>query len=1020
MTRKPSAGDDGRVTTTPLDDPTVPVSGPIVDEPASAGGAVDRYVVLEEIGRGGMGRVLRAYDPKLQREVALKQLRRASFSDVDARRLVAEARAMARLSHPNVVAVYDVHEPDENRDDSSLMIVMEYVPGCTLAGWLREAERPWEAVLSRCVEAGRGLAAAHAAGTMHRDFKPANVLLGGDDRDIVKVTDFGLAKRVMSASLVSGESGTHNPVSYDSHEDASSDSGDGEGLTEEGTVLGTPRYMAPEQHLGRPLTPAADQYALCVTVWQALHGEAAFSGRDAGELYMKKIAGPPAWKNTAVPRRVAHAVARGLAPNPDERWASVDELLDVLDYDPARRRTRWGWTAGLVVVAGTAGGGWWSSTQAAAQRCTGAAEQMAGVWDDRTRATVEAAMLQTEHDYAQVAWDRTAAKLDAYAAQWTAEHTDACEASTVRGEQSPAMMDLRMACLQRARQGLVAAVDTLRDADDTVVANTNDLLSALDDLDGCADVEALQNDEPPPRPEDAEAVDRARSLLARAQMDRMAERLTTAQTRLDEAFAALGEADYVPLQIELLEEKGWIHDVSGDYDQAEIALVEALELASIHRRAEKMQDIAGALLFIVGVHQGRQDDALARYRLLAEHLGTDNGFARGAALSHLGSVLASTGKHDDGIEIHRRAVLTLIDALGPDNPEVAMVQANLATGLVSAGDYSEGEIVALAAIERAEVSLGSDHPRLAPLYNVLALAQYRLAKYEEAEAAMRRALETMKLTRGDEHPEVAKLHANIGSIMLERGDLRGALAEHEQALAIHQRTLGPDHPELVSSYNTLGQVLIRLRRVDEAATRFEAARELAERVLSPDDPDLATSYNNLGTVEYRRQRYDQAAKRYRQSIDAWQRQHAPDHPRVANTRINLAGVLSAAGEHEEAETEARRALADLEARLDPEHPDIAGAPQVLGDVARGQGDLNAAVGHYERALSVVGQGDPPAASSYRLRDALASTLLEQGRPEAALPIAQALWRARQQEGTPPADRASAEALLARVLEAAKK
>jgi serine/threonine protein kinase len=203
-----------------------------------------------------MGRVLRAYDPKLQREVALKEVSSRALGGAGSERL-AEARAMAKLSHPNVVAVYDVEEIDADR----LVIVMEYVTGQTLAGWRRDSPRGWEDILSRFRLAGRGLAAAHAAGVLHRDFKPSNVLVGPDG--VVKVTDFGLAK-LASARL---DDEMQEPGAWT---EAAPDDDDSRAPTGDRFVVGTPRYMAPEQHAGLRLTPAVDQYALCIALWEAL------------------------------------------------------------------------------------------------------------------------------------------------------------------------------------------------------------------------------------------------------------------------------------------------------------------------------------------------------------------------------------------------------------------------------------------------------------------------------------------------------------------------------------------------------------------------------------------------------------------------------------------------------------------------------------------------------------------------------------------------------------------------------
>ncbi|HEY0097284.1 MAG TPA: serine/threonine-protein kinase, partial [Archangium sp.] len=231
------------------------------------GTPLDRYVVLDPLGEGGMGMVYAAYDSVLDRKVALKLL---PPGDADAgpeatsgsgrARLLREAQAMARLSHPNVVAVYDVHQ-----HEAQVFMAMELVDGQTLLQWEREQPRGWRELLTAFLAAGRGLAAAHAAGLVHRDFKPTNVLVGKDGR--VRVTDFGLAR-------------PHNAPAELGADTPAPDTGPVKGhsllelnLTQRGAVRGTPAYMAPEQFRGATADVRSDQFSFAVSLWEALHGE---------------------------------------------------------------------------------------------------------------------------------------------------------------------------------------------------------------------------------------------------------------------------------------------------------------------------------------------------------------------------------------------------------------------------------------------------------------------------------------------------------------------------------------------------------------------------------------------------------------------------------------------------------------------------------------------------------------------------------------------------------------------------
>jgi hypothetical protein len=300
------------------------------------GDRLGRFTVLDVLGRGGMGLVLSAYDPNLDRRVALKLVRdrvEAGDESLTCARLMSEARAMARLRHPNVLTIYEVGE-----EGGRVYLAMEQVEGGSLRDrqdrLRRDGRAPWRAILELYVAAGRGLAAAHAAGIVHRDFKPDNVLV--DREGGVRVADFGLAfSAERTPRMASGTLPTHIPTAP------------------EWSGLGTPGYIPAEQYLGRAVDARADQFAFCVSLWEALHGERPFAGDDeassARAVLDGRVRAPRG--DREVPTWLRDVLVRGLRPDPADRYPSMDALLAEVDCDDptAVRSSR---TIGMIALTG--------------------------------------------------------------------------------------------------------------------------------------------------------------------------------------------------------------------------------------------------------------------------------------------------------------------------------------------------------------------------------------------------------------------------------------------------------------------------------------------------------------------------------------------------------------------------------------------------------------------------------------------------------------------------------------------
>ncbi len=456
--------------------------------------------MLELVGSGGMGEVYAAYDPELDRKVALKILRdRNSGRDEGSKsrgheRLLREAKAIAKLRHPSVVVIHDA-----GTVDGRVFLAMEFVEGTTLRDWMAERPRGHREVLDVFIAAGRGLAAAHAAGLVHRDFKPANVMVSSDGG--ARVMDFGLVRSVGDDESAGGPA---VPVTAGATNEA--DDTQPASLTRTGELVGTPLYMAPEQFQGHRTDARTDQFAFCVALYEALYGVRPFDGPTLAMLLLNvtegRIIAPPA--RSAVPGRLRRAVLRGLRPAPDERWPSMDALLAALGRDPLRRRVLP--VAAVAVAVAVAAGIWARVEHRPALLCRAGATKLAGIWEagdsaggtTPRRSAIRDAFMKTGAPGAADVWQRTAEGLDRYVGQWVGAYADACEATHVRGEQSAEVLDLRMTCLSERLAHVQALTAVFADASPTVVSNAITAVAALPSVDRCSDVGLLRAVVPPP------------------------------------------------------------------------------------------------------------------------------------------------------------------------------------------------------------------------------------------------------------------------------------------------------------------------------------------------------------------------------------------------------------------------------------------------------------------------------------------------------------------------------------------
>jgi hypothetical protein len=461
----------------------------MAQEAVHTGSVFGRYVLVEQIGAGAMGEVWVAIDPDLDRKVALKLLRRTRSGRDDNPRLLREARAMARLNHPNVATVHDVGEVE-----GRVFIAMEFVAGESLGEFIARGPHPWSRVVPLLLQAGAGLAAAHAAGIVHRDFKPANVLLGHDGR--VRVVDFGLSaseRRERPAELEDA-SITLPPDRKDA-------------------AVGTPAYMAPEQHRGESFDARSDQFAFGVTAFETIYGRRPFPGEHRYAVALAIVEGriteipheerAPAW--------IHDTLLRALSGKPDARFPDMHALLAVLSRDDARRRRRWlAAGLGVALLAGLAAA--WIAWPRAPDPCGRAGEAMAETWTGAARERLHAWLVGDAREpwHARTS-ERLLEGLDAHAIAWTASERSLCSDRVAR-RTTDRLAAARSACLERQREMVAWLAELPRQDDELralVLLHPYDLLRALGQPERCLDA----------MPSDDEGDVRARErALARAQL----------------------------------------------------------------------------------------------------------------------------------------------------------------------------------------------------------------------------------------------------------------------------------------------------------------------------------------------------------------------------------------------------------------------------------------------------------------------------------------------------------------------
>jgi tetratricopeptide (TPR) repeat protein len=834
------------------------------------GARLGRYVVLSRVGMGGLGVVYEAYDPDLDRRIAVKLLRQRTREGKAAAAgpelLQREARSLAKLSHRNVVAVYDVGVLD-----GRVFIAMEFVAGSTLRTWLGAEPRGWRAVVEAFREAGQGLGAAHHAGLVHRDFKPDNVLVRGDGH--VCVTDFGLARAELIAgadapSLLTMESAT-------------------------GGLAGTPAYMAPELWAGSIADARSDQFAFAVSLFEGLCGARPYGGTTLVELREAIVAGTtselPA--PTGVPPWLARAVLRGLSTDPEARFPSMKDMLAALaEPRPVRRGTLLTGIAAVVAVAAVTP----VVLRARADRaapvpvCRAGDDKVRGLWEEPRRQAVRHAFEATGASYAGQSWSAVDHAIAGFTHDWVAAYTDACEATRVRGEQSEQLLDERMVCLDQRRKEVAALADAYSHADGKAVDHAVEAAGEIEEPFSSCAPEALGGVKPWPKDPGVRAkLEEVQTQLALARSQREQGHYKDGRESARRALELAKATAYEPLQSEAGLELAGFEGIAGD----RAARTDALD-AAVLAQGQGLDAMAANAWIALVMIAGRESDygpaelyaRLARASI--DRLGGEEIERRGRLLLYESYALVAQSRFPEALEAsksglalieratgvrsrkyvhglmdqalvfgsmgwdlealadYEQFVAITTDMLGPDHPETVEGSMGEAQALVALGRYAQALEKASAALPSMEQAYGPDNMTVATLRGLIAESMCGLDRCQEALPVVERALGSWAAQGEAAEPaDGSVLYLYRAKVKLGLGDLRGAERDGRKGLEL----AGAATTDVSDFLDVLARTA-RARGSLAEALRYERGAIATLEKSSPDCPGLAPALATLGEI----------------------------------------------------------------------------------------------------------------------------------------------------------------------------
>lgn len=736
------------------------------------GATVGRYVILGRLGFTGTGVIYAAFDPELDRKIAIKLIvidgdDPDRFAEERAR-LLAKAEAATKVSHKCTVEVHDV-----GTVAGGIFIAMEYIDGIDLRQWMeaRDEPFPWPEVNRVFREAGRGLAAAHNVGVVHGDFKPERVLLA--ERGRICVLDFGLAEMheepdaIDVSKLREAFPGTMR-------------TGEIEGPPSR--IRGTPAFMSPEVHIGREPDDKSDQFSFCVAFYEALYGERPFRGSRRAALAMEVMDHRvrPAPKGANVPERLREVLLKGMHPRPASRYPSMDALIGDLDTDPKASRRRWLKGLGLVGAVATVALGVAYLYYLERSQCDAQSDVLTGIWDPPTREGLRAKFIATGRPHAESTWAGVEAALDDWTQQWLEYRHRACRATHVQREASEELFVQRNACLD-AELGLLAAFTRVYDrATGPMVDRAYDVATTLPRPRSCVFADFRRTTALPPD-EIAEQVAEIRGAHDDGWIAYWAGALGDARENATRAQVALKQVDYPPLDASTELLLGVVAREEGELAAAEEHLHRA---ATISHRGALTPVLARSWIAItttVGRSPGRAKEAAmwAEYAEgVVERLG--NRSLRVQLHTAAGDAARANGRTADASAAYHRALAEISAQSGP-GPAFDDVATRLGSLLAERGEFTSAEGYLVRAVEARQQRLGPTHPSVAEARVILARVYRGQGRLDEAAQLLEQSLAVQRNALGISELRVIDSQIALAEVAEARLDARSALAYYDAA-----------------------------------------------------------------------------------------------------------------------------------------------------------------------------------------------------------------------------------------------